>query len=63
MLAAAHGFPAVHVEKVLFQYPTPHLKLIVVYFSAEAATAPLQAGSCKKAVGPTGGPGRQLPQR
>jgi trimethylguanosine synthase len=39
LLAYAHGFPAVEVEKVLFQYPTRHLKLVVVYFTPEASAA------------------------
>lgn len=59
MLAAKHSFPAVDVEKVLFQYPAPHLKLCVIYFTPEAAVAPLQVGSAKKTVGPTGGPNPQ----
>eukprot|EP00929_Paragymnodinium_shiwhaense_P063287 TRINITY_DN31624_c0_g1_i1.p1 TRINITY_DN31624_c0_g1~~TRINITY_DN31624_c0_g1_i1.p1 ORF type:complete len:654 (-),score=179.14 TRINITY_DN31624_c0_g1_i1:43-2004(-) len=38
ILGASHGFGAVEVEKILFQYPTPHLKLVVLYFTPEAAT-------------------------
>jgi len=36
MLAHDYGFAAVEVEKVFFQYPTPHLKLCVVYFVPES---------------------------
>ena len=35
ILAACHGFAAIEVEKVFFQHPTRHLKLILVYFSKE----------------------------
>jgi len=62
MLASAQGFSTVTVEKVFFQYPTPHLKLVVVYFTPEAVAAPLQA-TVKKAVGRTGGPGLQASQQ
>jgi len=57
LLAAEHNFPAIEVEKVLFEYPTPHLKLCVLYYGPEAtakAMAP-PAGPSRKAVGPTGG--------
>lgn len=55
LLAAAHGFAAVEVEKVFFEYPTPHLKLCVIYFTPEAASKPPPAmKSSKKKVGPTG---------
>jgi len=56
LLAVRHGFPAVEIEKVLFQYPTPHLKLVVVYFGPEAATVGRfpAARSLQKTVGATG---------
>lgn len=55
LVASANGFGACEVEKVFFQYPTPHLKLVCVYFSPEAAALPLPvAGGSKKKVGPTG---------
>lgn len=57
LLASAHGFAAVEVEKVFFEYPTPHLKLCVIYFWPEALTCPPPAAKgSKKKVGPTGQP-------
>ena len=56
LLAAANGFGACEVEKVFFQYPTPHLKLVNVWFSSEAAAQPLpSATGLRKKVGATGG--------
>lgn len=48
ILAAVHGYTTVEVEKVLFKYPSPHLKLIVVHFTPEAAAA--AAGGVCEAV-------------
>ncbi|CAE8685728.1 unnamed protein product [Polarella glacialis] len=52
-----HGFPAVEVEKVFFQHPTPHLKLVMIHFGPEVLTAPIPRGVYQKTVGPTTGPG------
>lgn len=51
ILATMCGFAAVEVEKVLFEYPTPHLKLCVVYFTPEAAIAPPPASSLRRSIG------------
>ncbi|CAK8993488.1 unnamed protein product [Durusdinium trenchii] len=51
ILAAQHGFPAVEVEKVFFQHPTPHLKLVVVYFSSDVAQQGIPKSITQKSVG------------
>lgn len=53
MLAHAHGFAAVEVEKVCFQYPTPHLKLCVMYFTPEVTALTRPVETTKKTVGAT----------
>lgn len=54
LLAAAHGYQAVEVEKIYFEYPTRHLKLVVVYFGPEAMLATARGWTATKRVGPTG---------
>ncbi|CAJ1342957.1 unnamed protein product [Effrenium voratum] len=51
ILAQQHGFPAVEVEKVFFQHPTPHLKLVVVYFSPEVLQLGIPRSVTQKTVG------------
>jgi len=53
LLASASGFGCCEVEKVFFEYPTRHLKLVVVYFSPEAISSPTPSVS-KKKIGATG---------
>ncbi|CAE7609851.1 Tgs1, partial [Symbiodinium microadriaticum] len=49
ILAAVNGFSAVEVEKVFFQHPTPHLKLIVVYFSKDVVQSASHLKSTSRA--------------
>ncbi|CAK0833759.1 unnamed protein product, partial [Prorocentrum cordatum] len=51
-LASSFGFSAVEVEKIFFQYPTPHLKLCIVWFTPEAALVPPPPPTAAKVVGP-----------
>lgn len=52
LLARRHGFAAVEVEKVFFQHPTRHLKLVMVHFTPEAVMANRSALTTQKSVGP-----------
>eukprot|EP00927_Polykrikos_kofoidii_P045761 TRINITY_DN39869_c0_g1_i1.p1 TRINITY_DN39869_c0_g1~~TRINITY_DN39869_c0_g1_i1.p1 ORF type:complete len:676 (-),score=85.50 TRINITY_DN39869_c0_g1_i1:327-2282(-) len=51
ILAAAHGYTSVEVEKVLFKYPTPHLKLVIVHFTPEVASCGDATAVRHKSVG------------
>mmetsp|Transcript_18259 Transcript_18259/g.42550 ORF Transcript_18259/g.42550 Transcript_18259/m.42550 type:complete len:443 (+) Transcript_18259:40-1368(+) len=49
LLAASHNYSVIEVEKILFQYPTPHLKLCMVHFQPNViANQLLPKSSCKK---------------
>eukprot|EP00435_Cladocopium_sp_Y103_P053797 s2167_g17.t1 len=62
ILASHYGYPAVEVEKVFFQHPTPHLKLVVVYFSPDALEQGIPKKITQKTVGPKIRPHQSQPQ-
>lgn len=62
ILASRFGFPAVEVEKVFFQHPTPHLKLVVVYFSMEVLDQGIPKSITQKTVGSKVRPKQSQPQ-
>lgn len=62
ILASRYGYPAVEVEKVFFQHPTPHLKLVVVYFSPDALEQGIPKKIAQKTVGPKTRPHQSRPQ-
>ncbi|CAL1170476.1 unnamed protein product [Cladocopium goreaui] len=62
ILASHYGYPAVEVEKVFFQHPTPHLKLVVVYFSPDALEQGIPKKIAQKTVGPKTRPHQSRPQ-
>eukprot|EP00403_Amphidinium_massartii_P012540 CAMPEP_0178416542 /NCGR_PEP_ID=MMETSP0689_2-20121128/24117_1 /TAXON_ID=160604 /ORGANISM="Amphidinium massartii, Strain CS-259" /LENGTH=491 /DNA_ID=CAMNT_0020037889 /DNA_START=235 /DNA_END=1706 /DNA_ORIENTATION=+ len=50
LLAASRNYSVIEVEKVLFQYPTPHLKLCIIHFAPVTAMQqmPVPKSSYKK---------------
>merc|ERR1712216_683467 len=56
ILASLYRFAVVEVEKVLFEYPTRHLKLCIIYFmpEAEILATSHRKGLVKKKVRVTG---------